>query len=414
MVRKVLLVGGVLSSLLYVISIDVIAALRYPDYHNYADQMVSELFAVGAPTRTLMVWLSIPYNVLVFVLAMGVWASAGGKRATRFTAAALVGYGAISTAGLLLFPMDVRGTVESQRDILAHCRHDSDVDVHRGDDGVRGFRTWDAVPDLLTCDHRNCHCVWRLGRNLGSSYAGANAVVGSRRASQYLRDDAVGGGLGSLLSARPRPRRHQADCDHFRRPAGAREADIRKTVVGIAGSRPTKKDARTMRMLIGYASRFGSTRDIAIRIADTVRTRGNDVDLRSVDEISDFDRYDAVVFGSGVYDGSWTVEATELMRRHAAVLARKPVWLFSVGSFGDRHPIVGGLIKKEPKEISEFEQLLHPRDYRVFAGVIDLDHWPAWGRLLFKALGGHAGDNRQWPDIDAWAEEIAHQLRPQE
>jgi menaquinone-dependent protoporphyrinogen oxidase len=90
------------------------------------------------------------------------------------------------------------------------------------------------------------------------------------------------------------------------------------------------------------------------------------------------------------------------------------VWLFSVGSFGDRHPIIGGLIKKEPKEISEFEQMLRPRDYRVFAGVIDLDHWPAWGRLLFKALGGHAGDNRQWPDIEAWAEEIAHQLRPQE
>ena len=60
MVRKVLLVGGVFSSLLYVISIDVIAPLRYPDYHNYADQMVSELFAVGAPTRTLMVWLSHP------------------------------------------------------------------------------------------------------------------------------------------------------------------------------------------------------------------------------------------------------------------------------------------------------------------------------------------------------------------
>ena len=54
-----------------------------------------------------------------------------------------------------------------------------------------------------------------------------------------------------------------------------------------------------------------------------------------------------------------------------------------------------------------------PRDYRVFAGVIDLDHWPAWGRLLFKALGGHAGDNRQWPDIDAWAERIAQELRAQ-
>jgi menaquinone-dependent protoporphyrinogen oxidase len=166
-----------------------------------------------------------------------------------------------------------------------------------------------------------------------------------------------------------------------------------------------------MRMLIGYASRFGSTRDIAIRIADAVRAHGNEVDVRSVDEIREFAPYDAVVFGSGVYDGSWTAEATNLVRRHAAVLARKPVWLFSVGSFGDRHPIVGGLIKKEPKEISEFEQAVRPRDYRVFAGVIELDHWPAWGRLLFRAFGGHAGDNRQWPDIDAWAEEIAHELR---
>jgi hypothetical protein len=118
MARKLLLVGGVLSSLLYLIGIDVIVALRYPDYHNYADQMVSELLAAGAPTRTLMVWLCIPYNILVFALAAGVWASAEGKRATRFTAAALAGYGAVSTAGLLLFPMDVRGTVGSPRDTL--------------------------------------------------------------------------------------------------------------------------------------------------------------------------------------------------------------------------------------------------------------------------------------------------------
>ena len=77
----------------------------------------------------------------------------------------------------------------------------------------------------------------------------------------------------------------------------------------------------------------------------------------------------------------------------------------------DQHPIIGALMKNEPKEISEFEQAIRPRDYRVFAGVIDLDHWPAWGRLLFKALGGQPGDNRQWPDIDAWAEDIAKAIR---
>ena len=79
--------------------------------------------------------------------------------------------------------------------------------------------------------------------------------------------------------------------------------------------------AKTMRVLVGYASRFGSTRDIAIRIADAVRTRGSsEVDVRSVEDISDVDRYDAMVFGSGVYDGSWTAEATALMRRYAGVL----------------------------------------------------------------------------------------------
>jgi menaquinone-dependent protoporphyrinogen oxidase len=172
--------------------------------------------------------------------------------------------------------------------------------------------------------------------------------------------------------------------------------------------------ARTIRVLIGYASRFGSTRDIAMRIAGKLRTFGSDVDVRSVNEISDVDQYDAVVFGSGVYDGSWTAEATDFVQRQSAILARKPVWLFSIGSFGDQRSIVGGLMKKEPREISEFEQTVHPRDYRVFAGVIDLDHWPAWGRLLFKALGGHAGDNRQWPDIDACAEKISHEIRAQD
>jgi menaquinone-dependent protoporphyrinogen oxidase len=176
---------------------------------------------------------------------------------------------------------------------------------------------------------------------------------------------------------------------HHRRSTGTidrRQGKGRTTVV-----------AKTIRVLIGYASRFGSTRDIANRIADAVRKDGSDVDVRSVDGISDLDHYDAVVFGSGVSDGSWTAEATELMRRHAVVLAHEPVWLFSVGSFGDRHPIVGGLIKKEPKEISEFEHTLHPRDDRVFAGVIDLDHWPAWGRLLFKPSAGTRGTTASGP-----------------
>lgn len=78
--------------------------------------MVSELMAVGAPTRHLLIWLLTPYNLLVFAFSAGVWASAQGRHLVRLTATALVGYGIVSTAGLFFFPMDVRGTVGSQRD----------------------------------------------------------------------------------------------------------------------------------------------------------------------------------------------------------------------------------------------------------------------------------------------------------
>ncbi len=166
-----------------------------------------------------------------------------------------------------------------------------------------------------------------------------------------------------------------------------------------------------MRVLVSYASRFGSTRDVATHVAERLRSVGNDVDLRPAEPGLDVDTYEAVVFGGGVYDGSWTSEATTFLRRVAPELAEKPVWLFSLGSFGDRHPVIGRLMKKEPKEIGEFEQAIHPRDYRVFAGVIDLDQWPSWGRLLFMAFGGHGGDNRDWAAIDAWADEIAGALR---
>ena len=116
--RKFLLSCGAISSLLYLLAIDVIVPLRHAGYHDFTSQMVSELMAVGAPTRNLLIWLLTPYNLLIFAFAAGVWASAQGRRSVRLTAAALVGYGVTSTAGLFLFPMDLRGTVGSQRDAL--------------------------------------------------------------------------------------------------------------------------------------------------------------------------------------------------------------------------------------------------------------------------------------------------------
>lgn len=163
-------------------------------------------------------------------------------------------------------------------------------------------------------------------------------------------------------------------------------------------------------VLVSYASAHGSTRGIAERIAARIGEHGHRVDLRPADLVDRFDEYDAVVFGSAVYDQSWLPEADEFVRRARGELARRPTWLFSVGAFGDRKRVLGPLVSREPRNIAEVRQAVNPRDYRVFAGVIERHQWPFLSRQLFHLFGGRMGDNRDWPGIDAWGEVIAEAL----
>jgi len=89
MVRKLSLVCGILSSLLYVATV-VLAAMRWEGYSS-TSQTVSELIAINAPTRPLVVPLFITYCLLVYAFGVGVWRSAGRERALRLTGGLLVG-----------------------------------------------------------------------------------------------------------------------------------------------------------------------------------------------------------------------------------------------------------------------------------------------------------------------------------
>jgi menaquinone-dependent protoporphyrinogen oxidase len=163
-------------------------------------------------------------------------------------------------------------------------------------------------------------------------------------------------------------------------------------------------------VLVVYASTYGSTRGIAERVANRLREHGNRVDLRSAPEVDEVSAYDAVVFGSAVFNQRWIPDGEQFVRRNLGELSARPVWLFSVGMFGDGRPVIGPLMRKEPKGIRQIEQAINPRDYRVFAGVISRHQWPFFSRLFYHALGGRLGDRREWPGIDAWAEGIARAL----
>ena len=107
MVRKVLLVCGILAPLLYVAS-DILATMLYEGY-SYTDQTISELFAIGAPTRPFILVLAPAYALLVYAFGVGVWRSAGEKLALRVVAAGLIGKEVLGLVVTLFFPMHMRG-----------------------------------------------------------------------------------------------------------------------------------------------------------------------------------------------------------------------------------------------------------------------------------------------------------------
>ena len=116
MLRKSLLVCGMLASLVYV-GTDVLAAIRYPEYHSFTSRAISELMASGAPTERLVDPIFLLYGVLMLAFAVGVWMSSSRKR-VHVTAGLLFAYAAIGFLGPSFFEMNVRGTGESTRDVL--------------------------------------------------------------------------------------------------------------------------------------------------------------------------------------------------------------------------------------------------------------------------------------------------------
>ena len=105
--------SGIASSLLYV-AMNVIAPMRYPGY-DVLSQTVSELSAIGAPSRPVWVALGVFYNVLVITFGWGIWASAGRRRLLRIVGALILASGAI---GFVWPPMHIRGQGFSLTDTM--------------------------------------------------------------------------------------------------------------------------------------------------------------------------------------------------------------------------------------------------------------------------------------------------------
>jgi len=143
-----------------------------------------------------------------------------------------------------------------------------------------------------------------------------------------------------------------------------------------------------MAVLVAYATRQGTVRGVAERVAELLRDQDVEVDLRRLSGYESLAEYDAVVLGSAVYSGAWLEEAAKFAARNATGLAGCPVWTFSVGRLCD---------------VAELRLPLPAQDHRFFVLT-------AFEREVFRSAGRRCGGFRDWPEIDMWAYAIAENV----
>lgn len=169
-------------------------------------------------------------------------------------------------------------------------------------------------------------------------------------------------------------------------------------------------------ILVAYATRYGSTREVAERVGEKLRVPGVAVDVASVDTVTDVSRYSAVVLGAPYYIGRLLKEATAFLERHRDNLEAMPVALFALGPVRatddmdeDRKQIDRTLDKIGWFKPVAVEMFVGKFDPAVLRGLDRLVTKPKASPLY--GLGAH--DDRDWNAIERWTESLRFDLAEQ-
>ncbi len=160
-------------------------------------------------------------------------------------------------------------------------------------------------------------------------------------------------------------------------------------------------------ILVAYATKYGSTAEIADKIGAVLRDEGLSAEVSPVTEVKDLSHYTAVVLGSGVYIGKWRKKAASFLKTHEKALSHRTVWLFSSGPTGEGEAkeIMDGWTF--PQDLQAVADRIAPRDIVVFHGEIDSDKMNFIEKKMIKVVKAPHGDFRDWDAISAWARDIA-------
>jgi len=162
-------------------------------------------------------------------------------------------------------------------------------------------------------------------------------------------------------------------------------------------------------VLVAYATRYGSTQEVAEVIAATLRQAGLKVTVQPAREVRSLEGYGAVVLGAPLFMFHWHKDTLGFLAKHRAALGQRRLAIFALGPTHVPHDEAEWQSARQQldKELVVFPWLA-PVALEMFGGKYD----PAKLRFPLKQLAGKApaSDIRDWEAVRAWAARLAEKL----
>jgi menaquinone-dependent protoporphyrinogen oxidase len=145
-----------------------------------------------------------------------------------------------------------------------------------------------------------------------------------------------------------------------------------------------------VKVLIAYATEYGSTREVAQKIGEVLKSKGMGVDVLDVSQVKDLSPYNAAVVGAPVIAFKFLAPAKEFVISNKDTLSKIPVAYFTLGMFMKKD--TPGRRRWFKGRLKVVTRHVEPRDIGFFGGKTDKE------------------DCRDWEKITAWAEGLTEKL----
>jgi menaquinone-dependent protoporphyrinogen oxidase len=159
-------------------------------------------------------------------------------------------------------------------------------------------------------------------------------------------------------------------------------------------------------ILIAYATRTGSTEEVARMLAAILRNHGLPADLLPVAEIHTLDPYTAVVICAPLYMGRLLKPMRRFLSEHRAVLAQVPVALFVLGPVQNEEKDWTGARNQLEKELRRYPWLT-PVAQHIVGGRFDFSKLGFPYSLVPALKRVSPTDVRDWNAIREQAKQLA-------